>query len=99
MPGRQVRGLGFVYGSGQACLHVQLVRLEELHRRILQGGYAPRFVEGNYATFLLAADLPRPSPRFGYAGRLKRLTGAGLGVAVDPRKVARYGTLIKTLHA
>jgi len=68
-------------------------------RRALHAGYAPRFVEGNYGRFLLADDLTRPSPRFGYGGRLKRLKRPGLGVFVVARKLDRYGRLVKTLHA
>jgi len=88
-------GVPFTFG----CMVGESGILSAAQRRVLQGCPAPRFVEGNYGTFLLADDLTRPSPRFGYGGRLKRLKGPGLGVAVDPRQVARYGSLIRSLRA
>ncbi|MCD4699194.1 MAG: hypothetical protein K8R91_01300 [Phycisphaerae bacterium] len=73
--------------------------LSAAQRRLLSTPVSPRFVEGNYGKFLLSDDLTKPSLRFGYGGRLKPLKGPGLGVEVDPRKIASYGTLIKTLRA
>jgi len=59
----------------------------------------PRFVEGNYGRFALRGDLTRKSLRFGYGGRLTALGGHGLGIRVDPRKIARHGQLVQALHA
>ena len=61
------------------------------------GANPVRFVEGNYGRWLLSDDLTKPSPRFGYGGRMRALPGPGLGVRMDESKLRRYGTLIKTL--
>jgi len=73
--------------------------LSAAQRRLLQIAPQPRFVEGNYGRFLLADDLTRPSPRFGYAGRLRPLNRPSLGLRVDDRKLQRYGTLVRTVTA
>lgn len=73
--------------------------LSAAQRSLLSNPVNPRFVEGNYGRFLLSDDLTKRSLRFGYGGRLKPIRGPGLGVEVDSKKIARYGTLIKTLHA
>ncbi len=88
-------GVTFVLG----CMIGESGILSAGQRRLLQLGPGPRFVEGNYGTWLLRDDLTRPSPRFGYGGRLRTLHGRGLGVAVDPRKLARYGQLVATIQA
>ncbi|MCL2701055.1 MAG: hypothetical protein FWE88_05110 [Phycisphaerae bacterium] len=74
--------------------------LSAAQRRLLQllGPAAPRRVEGNYGRWLLHDDLTRPSPRFGYGGKLTSLKGPGLGVKIDPRKLERYGQLVKSLR-
>ncbi len=71
--------------------------LSAAQRLALQWGMKPLEVEGNYGRFLLRDDLVTSSPRFGYAGRLKPLALAGLGVEVDLDKIERYGTLVRTL--
>ena len=81
------------------CMVGESSILSAAQRRVLQSCPAPRFVEGNYGRFLLGDDLTKGSIRFGYAGKLRRLNGPGMGVEVDPRKIARYGRLIKTLRA
>lgn len=73
------------------CLVGESGILSSAQRRLLERCPMPRFVEGNYGRFLLADDLTRPSPRFGYGGRLRRLSREGLGVTVDRRKLERYG--------
>jgi muconate cycloisomerase len=73
--------------------------LSAAQRQLLQLAPQARFVEGNYGRFLLADDLTRPSPRFGYGGRLRPLSGPGLGLRVDEGKLRRYGTLVRTLPA
>jgi len=74
--------------------------LSAAQRRLLQwlDPLAPRRVEGNYGRWLLRDDLTRPSPRFGYGGKLAPLRGPGLGVKIDPRKLERYGRLVKSLR-
>lgn len=72
--------------------------LSAAQRFLLSGIPGPRFVEGNYGRFLLADDITRPSPRFGYGGRLRPLGGRGLGVRVDPRKLAKYARLLKVVE-
>jgi L-alanine-DL-glutamate epimerase-like enolase superfamily enzyme len=54
-------------------------------------------VEGNYGRLLLGDDLTRPSPRFGYGGRLRPLKRPGLGVRVDAGKLATYGKKVLSL--
>ncbi len=71
--------------------------LSAAQRRLLSTAVSPKFVEGNYGKFLLTDDLTSKSLRFGFAGRLKSLKGPGLGVEVDDKKIARYGTLIKSV--
>ena len=51
-----------------------------------------RFAEGSYGTFLLSDDISSRPSRFGYGGRIKRPTGPGLGVSIDPDKLRRYQT-------
>jgi hypothetical protein len=56
-------------------------------------------VEGNYGRLLLADDLTRPSPRFGYGGHLRPLGRGGLGVAVEAAKLARYARRVAAVPA
>ena len=86
-------GVAWVAG----CMVGESSILSAAQRRLLQAGLGPRFVEGNYGRLLLAGDLTRRSLRFGYAGRLRPLSGAGLGVNVAAKKLARYGKLVATL--
>ncbi len=79
------------------CMVGESSILSAAQRRLLQCIAAPRFVEGNYGTFLLREDLSRKSLRFGYGGRLKLLQAEGLGACVDRKKLARYGQRIATL--
>jgi muconate cycloisomerase len=94
---RQAAEAGVTFVCG--CLVGETGILSAFQRRLLVLAPRPRFVEGNYGRFLLSDDLTRPSLRFGYGGRLRRLTGTGLGVAVDENKLHRYGKLVKTLTA
>ena len=87
-------GVPFVVG----CMVGESGILSAAQRRLLQVVPAPRFVEGNYGRFLLADDLTRPSPRWGLAGRLSVLRGAGLGVRVVREKLHRHGQLVRTLR-
>ncbi len=73
--------------------------LSACQRRLLQLGPGPRFVEGNYGKWLLAADVTKPSLNFSYGGKCKPLSGPGLGVAVDLEKLNSLGQLIATLQA
>jgi muconate cycloisomerase len=43
-----------------------------------------RYLEGSYDRHILAANLTRRDLTFGYGGRARPITGAGLGVEVDP---------------
>jgi len=72
--------------------------LSAAQRRLLEViGAEVRHVEGNYGRFLLAGDIVRRSPRFGYAGRLRVLSGSGLGVEVDAARLGRYGRRVARL--
>lgn len=88
-------GVPFALG----CMVGETSILSAAQRRLLAACPPPRFVEGNYGRFLLRGDLARPSLRLGYAGRLKRLRGPGLGATVDESRLARYGQLLATLQA
>ena len=88
-------GVPFTIG----CMVGESSILSAAQRQLLWRSGLPRFVEGNYGTSLLADDLTRRSLRFGYGGKLKQPENAGLGVRVDPGKIARYGTLLRTLRA
>ena len=88
-------GIPFVAG----CMVGESSILSAAQRRFLAaGGAGAKFVEGNYGRFLLADDLTGKSLRFGYGGRLKSIRGRGLGVKVDPEKLARYGLLAQPSH-
>jgi muconate cycloisomerase len=87
-------GVPFIIG----CMVGETAILSAAQRALLGRCPPPRFVEGNYGRLLLSDDIARKSPRFGYAGRLKALPGPGLGVVVDPKRLAKYGKLIKTLR-
>ncbi len=94
---RQAAGCGAPFILG--CMVGETGLLSGAQRRFLQLGAGPRFIEGNYGTFLLKDDLTDPRLRFGYGGRisLRKLKATPLGVTVDPSKLARYAIHIKTL--
>jgi muconate cycloisomerase len=48
-----------------------------------------RFVEGAFGSRLLREDVVRRSLQFGYGGRMRGRRGHGLGVDVDPSRLAR----------
>jgi len=81
------------------CMVGESSLLSAAQRRLLQVAPGVRFVEGNYGRFLLAGDVTRRSIRFGYGGRLRVLRGDGLGVEVDPARLGRCGTHVRTLPA
>jgi L-Ala-D/L-Glu epimerase len=77
------------------CMVGESSILSSAQRRFLQGsGSGARFVEGNYGRFLLSDDLTDKSLRFGWGGRLKPIKARGLGMRVNPDKLARYGQLV-----
>jgi muconate cycloisomerase len=96
--------VGCMVGESSILSAAQRRLLEMLHECGQSRGYShsshecPRFVEGNYGRLALRGDLTRKSLRFGYGGTLKALSGPGLGVSIDPRKVARYGQCVRTLR-
>lgn len=49
-----------------------------------------RFAEGAFGNILLSADVTNPSLRFGRGGRMRSLTGFGLGVPVLERALRRH---------
>ncbi len=80
------------------CMVGESSILSAAQRALLGTIPTPRFVEGNYGTFLLADDLTSRSIRFRCGGRLKYLGLNGYGVDPDPKRLARYGELLKTLR-
>ncbi len=81
------------------CMVGESSILSAAQRRLLEWGPLPCFVEGNYGTFLLAADLTTKSVRFGYGGKLRPLGGPDLGVFGDAARIGKYGSFVKTLYA
>jgi len=81
------------------CMVGETSILSAAQRALLAGCPPAQAVEGNYGKFLLGDDLSVRSIRFSYGGRLRALKGPGLGIRVDPGRVAQYGKLIKTLRA
>jgi L-Ala-D/L-Glu epimerase len=71
--------------------------LSTAQRIFLASAPPPTMLEGNYGRFLLRDDLVRPSPRFGYGGRLMLPSTWKFDPAVRGDKVRRYGTLVRTL--
>jgi muconate cycloisomerase len=88
-------GVPFVIGAmvGETSI------LSAAQRRLLELVPTPRFIEGNYGRLLLSDDLCAESLRFGYGGKLKRLPGPGLGITIDPKRLAKYGKLARRLEA
>ena len=79
-------GLGFQLG----CMVGETGLLSSAGRWFLCLVRGARFAEGSFGRWLLADDVTRPSPRFGWGGRVKPMTGPGLGVQVDPAKLRKY---------
>jgi muconate cycloisomerase len=48
-----------------------------------------RDIEGSFDRFLLRDNVIEADISFGWRGRAPRLRGTGLGIDVDPRRVAR----------
>jgi len=48
------------------------------------------FAEGGYGKFLLKDDILTKPIRFHFGGRIPVPTGPGLGIEVDPGKLAKY---------
>jgi len=81
------------------CMVGESSILSAAQRALLASIPRPRFMEGNFGTYLLTDDLTARSLRFGIRGRLKYLGPGGYGVDPDPRRLARYGELVKTLRS
>ncbi len=82
------------------CMVGESSILSAAQRRLLQMGPTPRFVEGNYGRFLLADDLVSKGKalRFGYGGKLRALSGGGLGIVVSDDKIRKYASLLTSLR-
>ena len=82
------------------CMVGETSLLSAWQRVVLQIGPRPRFVEGNYGRFLLRDDVFRRSLRFGYAGKLRAISGAKASqFAPEPARLARLGRRVDQLRA
>jgi len=90
-------GAPFIVG----CMVGESSILSAAQRLLLWRTGPPRFLEGNYGRFLLRDDLARRPLRFGLGGKLGPPFGrtGPPAVVVDPKRLARYGQLLKTLRA
>lgn len=82
--------------AGLGCMVGESSLLSACQRQVLMAvGGQVKFVEGNYGRFLLGGDVAAGrSLRFGYGGKLKALSGKGMGVDVDERLVSGNATLV-----
>lgn len=55
------------------------------------------FVEGSFGTLLLSEDLSREPIHFGHRGEAPLLKGPGLGISIDPERLARLSTTTEVL--
>jgi muconate cycloisomerase len=72
--------LGCMVGETGILSAAGRIFLELVGRRV-------RFAEGSYGRFLLRSDVTRERLSFGYGGFVRPMTGPGLGVHVQRRKV------------
>jgi len=84
------RKAGIAYQLG--CMVGETAILSAAGRWFLSMVPKVKFAEGSYGTFLLSDDISTRPSRFGYGGRIKRPTGPGLGISIDPLKLRRYQT-------
>jgi muconate cycloisomerase len=79
-------GLGFQLG----CMVGETGLLSAAGQWFLSMVRGVQFAEGSFGRLLLADDITRPSPRFGWRGKVRPMSGLGLGVTVDRGKLAKY---------
>ena len=79
-------GLGFQLG----CMVGETGLLSAAGRWFLSLVRGVKFAEGSFGRLLLADDITRPSPRFGWHGKVRPMPGLGLGVTVDRGKLVKY---------
>lgn len=72
------------------CMVGESFMLSSAQRVLLAAGVTPTMVEGNFGRFLLRDDLMRPSPRFGYGGRLKTPRKPAFHCVPRSDKMQRY---------
>lgn len=87
------RSMRFILG----CMVGETGILSLAQRQLLRMIPQPAFVEGNYGRWLLADDLVRNSPRFGYGGRIGKADPDGWGRRVLESKLEEYGVKTVTL--
>ncbi len=77
-------GIGLMLGAmvGESGI------LSAAARVFLQLAPPVRFLENSYGSFLLKQDLVRQRTRFGFRGRIRPLSGPGLGVHLDESSLA-----------
>ncbi len=85
-------GVPYVLG----CMVGESGILSTAQRALLAAAPAPVAVEGNYGRLLLADDLLRPSPRFGYGGWL-RISGRRFAPAPRVGKLLRHAQRLRHL--
>lgn len=86
------RKMRFIIG----CMVGETGILSIAQRRLIELCPTCAFVEGNYGKWLLARDIVKPSPRFGYAGRISRARN-GWGARVRHAKLEKYSTKVASL--
>lgn len=59
-------------------------------RQFLQLVPGVEFTEICYGEFLLAKDIVKPKLRFGFGGKMRQLSGSGLGISVNEKKMRDF---------
>lgn len=56
-------------------------------------------LEGSFSKYVLKADLVKDDVSFGMNGKAPRLSGTGLGVAIEPALIAKWSAPFAVLHS
>jgi len=77
-------------GVQLGCMVGETSILSAAGLRFLEVCPAVMWAEGSFGSFLMRGDVVRRGLRFGFGGRLPRLSGWGLGVDVDPQRLQQF---------